>query len=87
VLDAAAALNAECSEASFACHVFGRSTSAAHGLVMLIATPMQKGLAMTFIEGVPFFAIAAVLAWLRPRGAISAANSFRDRVTTPHEAA
>ena len=40
--------------------------NAAHGLVMLIATPMQKGLVMTFVEGVPLFVIAAVLAWLRP---------------------
>jgi hypothetical protein len=60
--------------------------SVAHGLVMLIATPMQKGLAMTFIEGVPFLVIAAVLAWLRPRRAAWAVNS-RDRVTSPHEAA
>ena len=41
--------------------------SAAHALVMAIATPMQKGLAMTFIEGLPLFGIAAVLWWLRPR--------------------
>jgi hypothetical protein len=41
--------------------------SAAHGLVMLIATPMQKGLVMTVIEGLPLFVIAAVLWWLRPR--------------------
>lgn len=41
--------------------------NAAHGLVMLIATPLQKGLVMTLIEGVPLFAIAAVLAWLRPK--------------------
>jgi hypothetical protein len=41
--------------------------NAAHGLVMLIATPMQKGIVMTFIEGFPLFVIAAVLAWLRPR--------------------
>jgi hypothetical protein len=39
----------------------------AHGLVMLIATPMQKGLLMTVIEGLPLFVIAAVLRWLRPR--------------------
>ena len=43
--------------------------SVAHGLVMLVATPMQKGLVMTFIEGVPLFAIAAVVWWLRPRPA------------------
>jgi hypothetical protein len=59
----------------------------AHGFVMLIATPMQKGLGMTFVEGVPFFAIAAVLAWLRPRRTAVAAQSSRDRVTTPREAA
>ncbi len=41
----------------------------AHGLVMLIATHMQKGLTMMFIEGVPLFVIAAVLFWLRPRPA------------------
>ena len=40
--------------------------NAAHGLVMLIATPMQKGLVMMVIEGVPLFVIAAVLFWLRP---------------------
>ena len=38
----------------------------AHGLVMLIVTPMQKGLVMTAIEGLPLFVIAAVLWWLRP---------------------
>lgn len=43
--------------------------SVAHGLVMLVATPIQKGLVMTFIEGVPLFAIAAVVWWLRPRPA------------------
>lgn len=40
--------------------------SAAHGLVMVIATPMQKGLVMTLIEGIPLFVIAGVLWWLRP---------------------
>lgn len=40
--------------------------SAAHGLVMIIATPLQKGLPMTFIEGLPLFFVAAVLWWLRP---------------------
>lgn len=38
----------------------------AHGLVMLIATPLQKGLPMMVIEGVPLFVIAGVLLWLRP---------------------
>lgn len=39
----------------------------AHGLVMLIATPIQKGLVMTVIEGLPLLGVAAVLLWLRPR--------------------
>ena len=41
----------------------------AHGLVMLVATPLQKGFAMTVIEGLPLFGIAGVLLWLRPRHA------------------
>jgi hypothetical protein len=41
--------------------------NAAHALVMLIATPIQKGLVMTVIEGLPLLVIAAVLLWLRPR--------------------
>lgn len=41
--------------------------SIAHGLVMLIATPMDKGVVMTLIEGVPLFLIAGALWWLRPR--------------------
>lgn len=41
--------------------------NAAHGLVMLIATPIKKGLVMTAIEGLPLLVIAAVLYWLRPR--------------------
>lgn len=40
--------------------------SAAHGLVMVIATPMQKGLLMTMIEAIPWFVIAGMLWWLRP---------------------
>lgn len=40
--------------------------NAAHGLVMLIATPLQKGFILMVIEGVPLLAIAAVLWWLRP---------------------
>ena len=39
----------------------------AHGVLMLIATPLQKGVVMTFIEGVPLLVIAAVLWSLRPR--------------------
>ena len=41
--------------------------NAAHGLVMLIATPLQKGPVMMLIEGLPLLGIAAVLGWLRPR--------------------
>jgi hypothetical protein len=41
--------------------------NAAHGVVMLVVTPMQKGLVMTFIESIPLLVIAAVLVWLRPR--------------------
>lgn len=40
--------------------------SVAHGLVMVIATPIQKGFVMTLIEGVPMFVIAGILWWLRP---------------------
>lgn len=40
--------------------------SAAHGLVMLVATPVQKGLGMTLVEGLPLLGIAAVLWWLKP---------------------
>ena len=42
--------------------------NAAHGFVMIIATPMQKGLVMMVIESLPLFVIAAVLWWLRPAG-------------------
>jgi hypothetical protein len=48
--------------------------TAAHALVMLIATPAQKGLIMTGIEGVPLVVIAAVLWWLRPNPRISQAT-------------
>jgi hypothetical protein len=40
--------------------------TAAHALVMFIATPMQKGLVMTMIEGLPLLLAAATLWWLRP---------------------
>lgn len=40
--------------------------NAAHALVMLIATPAQKGILMTFVEALPLVGIAAVLWWLRP---------------------
>jgi hypothetical protein len=42
--------------------------NAAHGLVMLVVTPIQKGLIMMFIEGLPLLVIAGVLWWLRPEG-------------------
>ena len=40
--------------------------NAAHGLVMIVATPIQKGLLMMVIESLPLLMIAAVLWWLRP---------------------
>jgi hypothetical protein len=39
----------------------------AHGLVMFIGTPIQKGPMMMIVEGVPLLVIAAILWWLRPR--------------------
>lgn len=39
--------------------------TAAHAIVMLIATPIAKGLRMTLVEGVPLLVIATVLLWLR----------------------
>lgn len=39
----------------------------AHGLVMLVATPLTKGLVMTVIEGLPLLVIAGVLLALRPK--------------------
>jgi hypothetical protein len=41
--------------------------NAAHALVMLVATPVQKGFVMMFVEGLPLLVIAVVLWWLRPR--------------------
>jgi hypothetical protein len=38
----------------------------AHGLVMMVVTPMQKGAAMTVVESLPLLVIAAILWWLRP---------------------
>jgi hypothetical protein len=40
---------------------------------MLIATPAQKGVVMTIVEGVPLFVLAAVLWWLRPQRAAASA--------------
>jgi hypothetical protein len=50
-------------------------SNAAHGLVMVIATPLQKGPVMMVIESVPLLVVAAVLWWLRP--VRSPANSPR----------
>jgi hypothetical protein len=41
--------------------------NAAHGIVMIVATPIQKGPLMMVIESVPLLVIATVLWWLRPR--------------------
>jgi hypothetical protein len=57
---------------------FAMGANAAHGLVMLVATPINKGLVMTFIEAIPLFGIAAVLWWLRPK-AVAAAQEPRLR--------
>jgi hypothetical protein len=51
--------------------------NAAHGLVMLIATPFQKGFIMMVIEGLPLVVIAAVLWWLRPRPSVSGQGAYR----------
>lgn len=45
--------------------------NAAHGLVMLVATPLQKGPVMMVIESLPLLGIAAVLLLLRPRRSAS----------------
>lgn len=39
----------------------------AHGAVMIVATPIQKGALMTIVESVPLLLITAALIWLRPR--------------------
>lgn len=41
--------------------------TAAHALVMLIATPIAKGALMTLVEGIPLIVIAGMLVWLRPK--------------------
>lgn len=38
----------------------------AHGAVMLVVTPLQKGLVMTLVEGLPILVVAGVLLVLRP---------------------
>lgn len=45
---------------------FSMWANAAHGLVMIIATPIQKGFVMMVVESVPLLVIASVLWWLRP---------------------
>jgi hypothetical protein len=40
--------------------------NAAHGLVMVVVTPIQKGALMMVVESLPLLIIAAVLVWLRP---------------------
>lgn len=55
--------------------------NAAHALVMFIATPMQKGFAMTVIEGLPLALISAVVWWLRPRRSVSRTDVG---ATAPH---
>ncbi len=57
--------------------------TAAHALVMLIATPIQKGLVMTIIEGLPLLVIAAVLWWLRPRRSTDQAHQREHRQHVP----
>ncbi|NIR42570.1 MAG: hypothetical protein GWN99_01595 [Gemmatimonadetes bacterium] len=57
--------------------------TAAHALVMLIATPIQKGLLMTVIEGLPLLVIAAVLWWLRPRRSAHQAHPREHRQHVP----
>jgi hypothetical protein len=49
--------------------------TAAHGLVMIVATPMQKGASMMVVESLPLLVIAAVLRWLRPPRAVSMRRS------------
>lgn len=56
--------------------------TAAHGLVMLVVTPIQKGFVMTAIEGLPLFAISAILWWLRSESAVR-----RQTIPNPQEQA
>ena len=53
--------------------------TAAHALVMFIATPMQKGLVMTMIEGLPLLLVAATLWWLRPTSVFARDRSWIGR--------
>jgi hypothetical protein len=46
---------------------FSMWANAAHGLVMVIATPIQKGPVMMIVESLPLLVIAAALWWLRPK--------------------
>ena len=47
--------------------------NAAHGLVMVIATPIQKGPVMMIVESLPLLVIAAALWWLRPKKGLPSA--------------
>ena len=40
--------------------------SAAHGLVMIVVTPVQKGVPMMLVESVTLLVVAGVLWWLQP---------------------
>ena len=44
--------------------------NAAHGLVMVIATPIQKGPVMMMVESLPLLVIATALWWLRPKAGV-----------------
>jgi hypothetical protein len=57
--------------------------NAAHGVVMLVATPLQKGPVMMLIEGLPLIGIAAVLWWLRPRRSDRLGLPARSRMQAP----
>lgn len=45
---------------------FSMWANAAHGLVMVIAAPIQKGPVMMIVESLPLLVIATALWWLRP---------------------
>ena len=53
--------------------------NAAHALVMFVATPMQKGLVMTMIEGLPLLLAAATLWWLQPTRVFARDRSWTGR--------
>jgi hypothetical protein len=53
--------------------------NAAPALVMFIATPMQKGLVMTLIEGLPLLLVAMTLWCLRPTRGFASHRSWIGR--------